>query len=122
LQIKVLESLLTQHAYYSTHTLLIQYSTMCNHNESLANQTFITTESHHAGETFMLAPLLLPWPRSAPHFFYSRISTVSTPLYSQLILRIYAAMNGLGGGAKNWAGAPKDACMHASKIQLNQAS
>jgi len=27
-------------------------------------------------------------------------SQLSTPLYSQLILRIYAAMNGLGGGAK----------------------
>ena len=28
------------------------------------------------------------------------LSQLSTPLYSQLILRIYAAMNGLGGGAK----------------------
>ena len=28
-------------------------------------------------------------------------SQLSTPLYSQLILRIYAAMNGLGGG-QNW--------------------
>jgi len=27
-------------------------------------------------------------------------SQLSTPLYSQLIFRIYAAMNGLGGGAK----------------------
>jgi len=27
-------------------------------------------------------------------------SQLSTPLYSQLILRIYAAMNGLVGGAK----------------------
>jgi len=28
------------------------------------------------------------------------LSQLSTPLYSQLILRIYAAMNGLGGSAK----------------------
>jgi len=27
-------------------------------------------------------------------------SQLSTPLYSKLLLRIYAAMNGLGGGAK----------------------
>jgi len=30
----------------------------------------------------------------------SRASQLSTPFYSKLILRIYAAMNGLGEGAK----------------------
>jgi len=27
-------------------------------------------ENHHAGEIFVLAPLLFPWPRSAPPTFF----------------------------------------------------
>jgi len=33
-------------------------------------------------------------------------SQLSTPLYSQLILRIYAAMNGMGGGVAKTGFAP----------------
>jgi len=37
-----------------------------NHSTSI----FITTENHHAGETFMLPPYLFPWPRRGlPSFF-----------------------------------------------------
>jgi len=34
-------------------------------------------EHHHTGETFMLAPYFLSWPRSAAHFFHSRIGIVT---------------------------------------------
>ena len=34
-------------------------------------------ENHHAGETFMLAPLLFSL--AAPQFFHSRIATVCNP-------------------------------------------
>ena len=37
-----------------------------NHSKSI----FITTENHHAGETFMLPPLFFPWPRSGPLSFF----------------------------------------------------
>jgi len=49
-------------------------------------------ENHHAGETFMLAPLLFPWPRNAPHFFHSRIATV-TPVSHPLIRLIHISPN-----------------------------
>jgi len=49
---------------------------MVNHSKSI----FITTENHHAGETFMLDPHFFPWPRSAPQFFHSRIATGGTLL------------------------------------------
>ena len=35
-----------------------------------SNLIFITTENHHAGETFMLTPLLFSWPRSGPSSFF----------------------------------------------------
>jgi len=41
-----------------------------NHNKLI----FKTTENHHAGSTFMLAPLLFP----GPHTFNCRIATAHT--------------------------------------------
>jgi len=34
-----------------------------------SNLIFKTTKNHHARSTFMLAPLLFPWPRSVPPLF-----------------------------------------------------
>ena len=43
-----------------------------NHSKSI----FITTENHHAGETFMLSPLLFSLaPQWPPQFFHSRLAT-----------------------------------------------
>jgi len=43
-----------------------------NHSKSIS----IITENHHAGETFMLAPLLFSLgPQWPPQFFHSRIAT-----------------------------------------------
>jgi len=35
-------------------------------------------KNHYARYTCMLAPLIFPWLRSAPHFFHSRIATAAT--------------------------------------------
>jgi len=45
--------------------------TRFNYNKSI----FITTENHHAGETFMLVPTLFLGSQCPPHFFHSRIAT-----------------------------------------------
>ena len=47
-----------------------------NHSKSI----FIATESHHAGETYMLDPLIFSLaPQWLPQFFQSRIATASVP-------------------------------------------
>ena len=53
---------------------------------------FITMENHHERETFMLAPLLFPRPRSTPHFFHSRIAT-ETPVSHPLTRLIHISPN-----------------------------
>jgi len=45
-------------------------------------------ENHHARETLMLVPYFFPWPRSASHFFHSRIATV-TPVSHPLTRLIH---------------------------------
>ena len=49
-----------------------------------SNSIFITTENHHVGEIFTLAPVFFfPWPRSAPTFFI-----LESPLQCQWVIRL----------------------------------
>jgi len=57
-----------------------------NHRKSI----FITTENHHAGKTFMLAPTFFLGPSVLPsQFFHSRIATGVTQLKTSWRREVY---------------------------------